>query len=230
MKNIFAAILLLVSVTVLSQETNKKDSKGQRHGVWKGVYDDTKLPRYEGTFEHGKETGIFKFYDNVKKSPVVATRDFSAGDGSCFTTFFAPDGQKNAEGREVNKQREGEWKFYQEKGLLLSTETYSNGKLTGVRKVFYPNKVVAEETTYANGIKEGAYKKYTEKGTLLEETVYKNDVLHGKAAYRTTTNQPASEGMYKNGKKHGVWKFYKNGKLDKEVDMSAKNAQKQLSQ
>ena len=31
--------------------------KAKKHGIWKGVYEESKRPRYEGTFEHGKEIG-----------------------------------------------------------------------------------------------------------------------------------------------------------------------------
>lgn len=220
-KLISFALTAVFSVAALAQDVNKKDAKGERHGLWKGTFEDSKLPRYEGTFNHGKETGVFKFYDNTKGSGVVATRDFK-GDGSCYTTFFDEKGQKNAEGKEVNKLREGEWKFYQEKGALLSVENYTKGKITGVRKVYFPGNIIAEETNYVNGLKEGAYKKYTDKGIVLEESLYKNNEYHGPVVYRNTDNVVVVKGQFKNGKKAGIWQYFEKGKLIKEVDMSAK--------
>ena len=44
--------------------------------------------RYEGTFNHGKETGIFKYFDDTKAGTVIATHDFSKGDGSCYAIFY----------------------------------------------------------------------------------------------------------------------------------------------
>ena len=230
MNKIFITITaLFFCISLMAQDINKMDAKGQRHGQWKGTYEDTKLPRYEGTFNHGRETGVFKFFENTKGSPLAATRDFSGAKGSCYTVFFDDKGQKNAEGKEVNKQREGEWKFYQEKGALLSIENYSNGKIVGVKKVYFPDKTIAEETTYRNGIKDWVYKKYTEKGVVLEEALYKNGEYHGPVTYRNPENEIIVKGQFKNGKKAGIWQYFENGKLVKEIDMSAIRTSKKQS-
>lgn len=224
MKNRFIALLfsILISAGAFAQEINKNDAEGKRHGVWKGTYEKSKRPRYEGAFEHGKETGTFKFFEDDKKSTLAATRTFAA-DGSCITTFFDAKGKKISEGKEVNKQRQGEWKFYAEgTGKLLSAETYINGKINGVRKVYFPNGNVAEEMTYANGVKEGAYKQYNEKGIVLEESVYKNDKLHGPATFRNAKGEVVSKGQFAENKKTGKWQFFEKGKKVKEEDMTDK--------
>jgi antitoxin component YwqK of YwqJK toxin-antitoxin module len=221
MKNIFAlAALFFLTLSVAAQDVNQMDAKGLRHGLWKGIYDDTKLPRYEGTFNHGKETGTFKFFENAKASPLVATRVFAA-DGSCYTTFFDAKGLKTGEGKEVNKLYEGEWRFYHPNSTaLLSVEKYVKGKIVGIRKVFYPNKAIGEETAYVNGVKEGIYKKYTEKGILLEDALYKNGEFHGPVTYRNQQGEIVATGQFKNGKKAGMWKYFEKGKLVKEEDKS----------
>ncbi|WP_296147537.1 hypothetical protein [uncultured Flavobacterium sp.] len=217
MKSILFTLLTFLSFQAFAQETNKLDEKGQRHGLWKGTYEESKRPRYEGTFDHGKETGTFKFFDDTKELKVIATRDFSAKDGSAYTTFFDQKGNKVSEGKEVNKLFEGEWKYYHEASKeIMSTESYAKGKLNGVRKVFYKNGKIAEETTYANGIKNGTYKKYSEKGDVLEEVTYKNDQFEGQATYKNGLGQIVSTGQYKDGKKAGMWKYYENGKFVKE--------------
>jgi len=221
MKNSFSAfILLFFSLVSFAQETNKFDDKGQRHGVWKGIYEESKRPRYEGTFNHGKETGTFKYFDDTKAGTVIATRAF-AKDGSCYTTVFDQKGNKVSEGREVNKLYEGEWKFYhKESKAILALENYSKGKLTGIRKVFYPNNTINEETMYVDGVKDGVYRKYTEKGVLLEDAVYKNGELHGPVTYKNENGQIVAKGNFVNGRKMGMWQFYENDKMVKEVNMS----------
>ncbi len=224
MKNRFVSFIamFLISVVCFSQETNKMDANGKRHGVWKGVYEESQRPRYEGTFDHGKETGTFKFFVDNKSSTLMASRVFAA-DGSCYTTFFDEKGNKVSEGREVNKMNEGEWKYYHyQSKSIMSTERFIKGKLNGIRKVFFPNGTINEETTFVNGLKEGIYKKYTEKGILLEDSNYKNDQFHGPATFRDGEGQIVSSGQFTNGKKTGVWKFYENGKLVKEENMNAK--------
>ncbi|AXG75071.1 toxin-antitoxin system YwqK family antitoxin [Flavobacterium arcticum] len=220
MKIKFAVLLAFLITTVSTwAQDNKFDDKGKRHGKWGDVYDTTKLPRYEGAFNHGKETGVFKFYQNDKNSTLIATRDFSAGNGVSYTIFYDEKGKKLSEGKEVNRLREGEWKFYHPgKEAILSIEQYSKGKLTGMRKVYFPNGNIAEEAQYKDGLKNGVYKKYTEDGTLLEESTYKNDVLHGMAIFRDATGEISSKGEFKNNIKTGVWEYFENGKLVKEED------------
>jgi len=224
-KKLALVLLAIMAITTATaQAVNQKDAKGSRHGLWKGTYDSGN-PRYEGTFEHGKETGTFKFYDDTKAQTLAATRVF-AKDGSCYTTFLEPTGTKVSEGKEVNKLREGEWLYYHFKAkTIMAKETYRQGKVEGVRRVYFPSGIVAEETTYVHGLKEGPYKKYTEKGIVLEEAMYKNNNYDGPAIYRDSKGNIASQGMYKAGLKSGVWKFLENGKLkEKNMDISARDA------
>lgn len=215
----FTTLFLMFTGVFAQENINKLDSKGNRNGLWKGVYEDTKKPRYEGTFKNGKETGIFKFFENNETSTLAATRDFTAQDGSCYTILFDEKGFKISEGREINKQRTGEWKFYHPNSTaIMSTENYVKGNIHGLRKVFFPNGLIAEETNYVNGIRDGIYKKYTEKGILLEDSRYKNGKFHGRAVFRDAQGKIAGEGVFTNGLKTGIWKFYENGKLVKEVN------------
>ena len=70
-----------------AQEINKLDDKGLKHGFWKGYYESKRL-RYEGEFAHGKENGMFKFFDDTKANTVIATREFNSADNSCYTIFY----------------------------------------------------------------------------------------------------------------------------------------------
>ena len=228
MKYIF--LFLLSGVFALAQDYNKLDENGKKHGLWKGFYEESKRLRYEGTFEHGKEVGLFKFFDDTKAATVIATREFNDNDNSCYTIFFNQKNNKVSEGKVVNKQFEGEWKYYHENSpQVMTLEYYSNGKLNGVRKVFYKSGVIAEETTYKDGVKEGLYKSYAENGIVLEESNFKNGLYDGMATYRTATNELSSQGVYKKGKKVGVWKILEKGKLkDVNMDKQRRKFQKRV--
>ncbi len=211
---------LFVSTIIFAQDTNKLDKDGKKQGLWKGIYEESKRPRYEGTFEHGKEIGVFKFFDDTKVGTVIATREFNAKDNSCYTIFYNQKSNKVSEGKVVNKQFEGEWKYYHEDSpQIMAAEFYVNGKLKGVRKVFYKSGKIAEETNYVNGIKQGSYKKYTEEAIVLEESIFKNGEYDGKAIFRDETNQIYGQGLFKDGKKVGMWKIFEKGKL-KDVNMN----------
>lgn len=210
---------LAISFSTLAQsETNKLDAQGKKHGLWKGIYAESKRPRYEGTFEHGKETGTFKFFDDTKAGTVVATREFKP-DGSAYTIFYKDGKHKVSEGREVNKLYEGEWKYYHENlPDIMTVENYKAGKLQGKRTVYYRGsgvkgeENVAEEANYSGGLKEGKYKSYTMKGTVLEDSNYKNGQLDGPAAYYDPLGKLVSKGVFKNGEKVGKWEYFKDGK------------------
>lgn len=210
-------LFLLITINSFAQPGfNKLDENGKKHGPWKGVYEESKRPRYEGTFEHGVETGTFSYFDDTKEKSIIATRAFSENGKVAYTIFY--DQKKNivSEGKAVNRLNEGEWKYYHEASkVIMTTENYSNGKLNGVRKVFFKTGTIAEETNYLNGIKNGPYKKYTEKGVVLEEVSYKNGQLEGNATYRDSDGSIVSKGPFVNGAKKGVWEFYQNGKLVK---------------
>jgi len=141
-----AILLLFVFFNMNAQETNKLDDKGLKHGLWKGYYEESKRLRYEGTFDHGKEIGMFKFFDDTKAGTVIATREFKATDNSCYTIFYNQKGFKVSEGKLINKVYEGEWKYYHlDSPSIMTTETYVKGKLEGTRKVFYKEGAIAEE-------------------------------------------------------------------------------------
>lgn len=220
----FFTLLMLVffSQNIVSQtDFNKLDEKGKKHGVWKGFYEESKRPRYEGTFEHGKEIGIFNFYDDTKAKSIIATREFNAKDNSAYTIFYDQNKNKVSEGKVVNKLFEGQWKYYHQASKnIMTTENYVKGKLEGLRTVFYISGKIAEEISYKNNLKNGFYKKYTEKGILLEESMFKNNIYSGLAIFRDTNGNVVSKGQFVNGKKSGIWQFFEKGKLVKETNMS----------
>lgn len=224
----YTIVCLLFFQTLFAQENNKLDEKGLKHGVWKGIYEESKRPRYEGTFDHGKEIGIFKFFDDTKVGTVIATREFNSKDNSCYTIFYNQKKNKVSEGKLVNKLFEGEWKYYHEDSpLIMTTEFYVKGKLEGIKKVFYKSEKIAEETNYKNGKKDGSYKNYAENGVVLEETIYKNGEYDGKAIFRNDENVVVATGLFKEGKKTGIWEFTKNGKTTKQnMDKQGKKFEK----
>lgn len=219
----YIIILLFLTNLSFAQEINKLDGNGRKHGLWKGFYEESKRPRYEGTFEHGKEVGMFKFFDDTKAGTVIATREFNPKDNSCYTVFYNQNKHKVSEGKVVNKQFDGDWKYYHEDlPSVMTLEHYVNGKLDGVKKVYYKSGEIAEETNYKNGVKNGAYKSYAENGVVMEESVYKDGEYEGAAIYRNPENQITGQGLYKKGKKVGVWKIMEKGKM-KNVNMSFQN-------
>ncbi len=219
---IFVLIFLNFNCILAQANFNKLDENGKKHGLWKGFYEDTKNPKYEGTFEHGKEVGTFTFFDNTKSKIVIATREFNPTDNSAYTIFYDQLKNKVSEGKVVNKVYEGQWKYYHKASKTVMTiENYSKGKLEGLRSVFYPNGKIAEEIVYKNDLKNGPYKRYTESGIIIEESNYINNQYEGLAIFRDPDDGTiVSKGKFVNGKKAGIWQFFAKGKLVNEMNMS----------
>ncbi len=211
-------LLLLIGGSMIAQEKiNQFDQDGKKHGVWQGHYEESKRLRYKGSFEHGKEVGIFTYYDDTKSASVVATREFSPKDDSAYTIFYNQKKNKISEGKTIGKLHEGEWIYYHENSpTVMTRENYKKGKLDGLRSVYFPNGKIAEEIQYKNGVRHGPYKKYTPTGIVLEETTYKNGEMDGNAIFRSADGKIASEGKFVNGLKKGIWKFYEDGKVVRE--------------
>lgn len=216
MRKAFFLFLALCTSGFAQPGVNQLDADGKKNGPWQGYFAESNRVKYEGTFDHGTETGVFTFYDDTKAHTVVATRDFTKGNGSAYTIFYDPKKNKVSEGNVVNRQYDGQWTYYHEASpAVMTIENYKSGKLAGARKVFYKDGKIAEEENYVNGIREGAYKKYAANGTVLEEVTYKNGQPDGIAIYRNPDGTIASKGPYVDGLKKGIWEFYENGKLKK---------------
>lgn len=217
----YLVFFYLFTISIFAQEINKLDDKGKKDGPWKGTYEASKRPRYEGNFSHGKEVGLFKFFDDTAAGTVIATREFSTKDNSCYTIFYNQKGSKVSEGKVLNKQYEGEWKYYHENSQQVMTiENYTNGKLDGLRKVFYPSGKIAEEMNYKVGKKNGSYKQYAENGIVLEESNYKNGEYDGMATFRNAQNVVLSKGNFVNGKKEGIWEIMNEKGVVTKTNMS----------
>ena len=111
MKSIIFLFFFNTLFSLAQTDFNKLDNNGKKHGVWKGLYPESKRVRYEGTFEHGKEVGVFNYYDDTKAQSIIATREFTAKDNTVYTIFYDQRKNKVSEGKQVNKLFEGQWKF-----------------------------------------------------------------------------------------------------------------------
>ncbi|TGD59085.1 toxin-antitoxin system YwqK family antitoxin [Flavobacterium humi] len=202
---------------------NALDSKGERHGLWNGFYEDSKLLRYEGKFNHGKEVGLFTYYANSDKKIVMATREFD-GKGGAYTVFFDEKKNKVSEGNIINKLRQGAWKYYH-KGTkaIMSVENYVDDKIEGIRKVFYTNGKLGEEIPYKNNLKEGVAKKYNQEGKLIEESTFVKGLMEGPYKVYDEAGNIVITGAFKNDKKKGIWQYFEKGKLVRKMNADTIN-------
>lgn len=225
MKQLFKIVFLIYSISLFSQaDSNKLDTNGKKIGLWKGVFEDTKRPRYEGTFDHDKEVGLFKFFDNTKASNLIATREFNSTDNSAYTVFYDVNKNKISEGKVLNKLYEGLWVYYHKgSNVIMTSENYKNGKLNGAKTVNFKSGKTAEISNYKNGLLDGVYLKYIESGVALEESFYVNGELNGITTYRAPDGLVVARGKFRKGLKVGIWQFFENGKLESEENYDKPN-------
>ncbi|WP_299550344.1 toxin-antitoxin system YwqK family antitoxin [Seonamhaeicola sp.] len=226
MKQLHLIIILFSFFSLSAQTINQFDENGKRHGIWKKHFEGTKVLRYEGQFNHGKETGTFKFFKNIKgKAVLTASKVFNEKDNMAVVKFFSSRGKLISEGKMHGKKYMGAWKYYhKDSDKIMTLETYNqNGNLDGERFVYYPNGQVAEKQNYIDGKLEGESIWYSLKNVVLKHFIYVNDELHGVSKYYNPKGELIAEGRYKHGKKHGIWKYYENGKLKEEKDFTPKS-------
>ncbi|HET8803558.1 MAG TPA: hypothetical protein VFM72_03200 [Aequorivita sp.] len=215
---LFKYFIFLLSPFVFSQEKiNQFDENGKRHGIWQKTYPNSDQLRYEGTFEHGKEVGLFKFYFEKSKDQPSATKLFSKDSDSVEAKFFTLKGELVSTGKLVAGKREGKWTYYHKgSDKIMMTEFYINDKLEGPSTTYFDNGKIAGELNYKNGVLHGKEKTYSEDGVLLKEFNYVNGKLNGSVTYYDVSGNISIKGQYKNNLQDGLWKYYRNGKLTEE--------------
>lgn len=207
------------SVFLNAQEgINQYDREKQRHGPWKVHFEGTNQIKFEGNFVHGEETGEFKFYKEGFDEHPSAIIHFEK-DGFATATYYSQKGKPISRGKLKNKEREGEWVYFHNKSEdTMMVENYTNGKLQGIQKTYFPNGELAEKTEYREGKKHGESFIYSDSGKLLQHFTYKNDEFHGPAIYYNAKGEKTIEGEYYEDRKTGTWKYYENGNLDEEKE------------
>lgn len=226
MKQILFGLTLFFSFISFAQTFNQFDANGKRDGKWKKNFDGTNVVRYEGTFQNGTETGIFKFYKNIKGEAVLtATREYSPNSDTAKVVFFASNGKVISQGFMRDKTYIGDWTYYHNNGTQIMTlEHYNNkGLLEGERNIYYLSGQVAEKSLYENGMLHGKTLGYAENGTVIKEHHYKMGNLHGEAKFYDEAGNLLVEGFYKNDQKHGIWKYYEKGTLKEEKNFTPKS-------
>lgn len=215
LKRIFIFLLVSQVCMVFGQSSiNQFDANGERHGVWRKYYNNNRV-RYSGTFEHGKEVGVFKFYSASNSENPVIIKEYKDGSDLADVRFYTPSGVLESEGKMRGKNREGKWLYYHEDGKsVMSEENYVNGKLDGEYKTFYPTGEPTEITSYKNGLLHGNYKKYSIKGFLYQDFNYVEGKLNGMAIYYSRkSGDLIKKGPFKDDQRVGTWENYVDGEL-----------------
>lgn len=214
-KNWLKISIILISPVLFAQnQINQLNGKGERHGPWRVTFKGSDQVKFEGTFDNGKEVGLFKFYKEKSKEQPAATKNFIPGSDIVEVKFYTNRGGLVSEGYFKNQKRHGKWIYYHKNSdQVMMIENYVNDTLEGKKITYFDDGKIAEEAFYKNGKLNGQNKVYSENGTILNEFTYANNLLHGPVKYYDAKGNLEIEGSYKNNLRDGIWKYYKNGKV-----------------
>lgn len=218
LKEIVLVLFLIAQLVQVSAQINQYHEDGTRHGLWEKKFEGTDQIRYTGKFDHGIEIGTFKFYKKGLTKNPTAIKIFSDNAKRAEVIFFSQRGDTISKGLEINRKREGEWKYFHNRSnRIMMLENYENDLLQGERISYYENGVISEKINYLNGKKQGKQLVYSVKGVLIKEFTYENDLLNGVNKFYNGRGVLTIEGMYKDDKKNGPWKYYdQNGDFIRE--------------
>jgi antitoxin component YwqK of YwqJK toxin-antitoxin module len=152
-----------------------------------------------------------------------------------------PDGKLMYEGHFIDDKPVGEWKRYQDSGILKaimhfqagndtvkarlydpSGKPFAEGSYVHERKVglwiYYSGEKKISEEYFSNGSKNGTCRKYYPSGQLLEESEWKDDQPEGIYRAFYPDGKPYLECMYRSGKRYGLCvSYYRSGTREVEA-------------
>jgi len=219
MKLFFPAVFIVTSffyLNIHAQEINQFDENGKHHGKWIRHYEKSQIVRYEGQFEHGAPFGEFRYYYQTGNLQTIA--NYEQNGTVCHTVSFFGNGNKHAEGTYINRQKEGEWKFYDGFNNIISIDHYKNGEKHGLCKTFLPTGELIEEINFNNGLAHGEWKRYFKNGKLQIDGNFQNDKYEGSFVFYYISGKKLLSGKYVQSLREGDWLYYdEDGRLIKVV-------------
>ena len=197
---------------------NQTDQQGRKQGHWITKHPNGNI-RYEGVFRDDNPVGEFKRYydDKTINSILIYSNNGKAADA----TIFYPNGYISAQGKYVNRLKEGKWKFYSAsvEGYLLNEEEYSKNLRNGLSLKFYTDSTIAEKINYVNNKREGEWLQYYASGKIFLKSNYSGGFLNGKFEVLFENGKPEISGYYKNNYREGKWLIYnEDGSLKYELN------------
>jgi uncharacterized protein len=190
------------------------DKKGKLDGAYT-LWRDKKIPRVQGTYDHGKKTGTWAWFDRNNNKE----REGDFADGKKTGAWFEWTENKLAfSGSFTDGKPDGDFIYYDKAGTELGRFDIHDG--TGTMETYYPNKKVSSKTHMVAGAMDGVYQELTQRGKVVVEGRYSSD--HKNGWWREWNDlgpgglQLQLEQHWKWGKLDGAVKKYENGKLASE--------------
>lgn len=199
--------MFLFSLLFAQNETdtlNQLDNQGKKHGYWEKSDGDT--IKYIGSFDHGIPIGEFIYYYSSQN--IKAKTYYSENGNIAQATMFFATGTKMAEGKFVNKKREGMWTNYDGHDNIIAEVNYKNGLKSGLCTYYYSEGGKLEEIIFENGLENGLYIQYFLNQTIKMKGFYDQGKFNGTFAFYHPNSQVYNTGEYLQNLRHGDWIMY----------------------
>jgi antitoxin component YwqK of YwqJK toxin-antitoxin module len=184
------------------------DDKGKLDGAFT-MWRDRKMPRVQGTYEHGKRTGTWTWTDKNNKKEREG--DFDDGKKRGLWSEWVDD-KVTFQGTFTDGKPDGEFVYYDAKtGTELGRFTITDG--TGTMLTFHPTGKPATRQQLVKGLMEGVYEELTPRGKTVVSGRYLGDKKHGVWREQTELGAPTLEQHWKRGKLDGLWRKFQDGKV-----------------
>lgn len=92
-------------------------------------------------------------------------------------TRYYPNGKVEMEGDMENGNRHGQWNYYKNDGFKWMEETYADGRLNGLSRVWYRSGKLNYEGNYLNGKPDGSWVFYRLDGSKAKTVEYNQGVM-----------------------------------------------------
>ncbi len=186
------------------------DENGKKNGT-ETYYDYDGKKHYELLFKNG-EIIEYRFFD---KSGNIIKEGKKKGGKFQYVAFY-PDGTKMAEGlyQLGDKGKTGEWRFYDQYGVLSDVELYDDGTITGQDRAYWPSGTLKSYYTYENGEMNGPMESFYKNGDLYLKGYHVDDEAEGLWRYYYQDGTLKETVFFLNDDRNGPNRNYDvNGKL-----------------
>ncbi|MGE5181596.1 MAG: toxin-antitoxin system YwqK family antitoxin [Acidobacteriota bacterium] len=187
------------------------DLKGKLDGTFT-IWRDSgkKIPRVTGTYDHGKRTGTWDWFDRLDNKEREG--DYTDGKKSGpWQEWF--ENKLVFSGSFTDGKPDGEFVYYDKNGNELGSFTIKDG--TGWMYTYYPNHKIATKTHMYQGQMDGVYQELTFRipQKVLVEGHYSGDRKHGVWKEWTELGVPTLEQHWRRGRLDGAVKKLVDGKV-----------------
>ena len=176
----------------------------ERHGTWIQWDSRTGDKLSEGSYDHGKETGVWTRWSlaghvRLKESYRNGQREGAYGE-------WHENGRPRQEGSYSAGRKHGAWTTWSESGEVAERVSYEMGIEHGSAERFHPSGTPKERGSYDNGKKTGLWETWHEDGSLRWRGEYVNGKPQGPWEIRDEDGR-VGRGMYVDGMRQGEWEI-----------------------